>query len=102
MSDLRIEPGAGEAIRALHVEAAELVDGTADSAPVTVDAGPAAEAITTILSNVMSEASDLAVVHRAVAAVMGQVVDQYDATDESVGTAFDQVPRGLLADQGGR
>ncbi len=102
MSDLRIEPGAGEAIRDLHLEGAELIEGTGESAPGTVDAGPGSSAISAILSNVRSEASDLAAVHRAVATVMGQVVDQYDATDESIRDAFDQVTRGLPADEGGR
>lgn len=95
MSELRIEAGAAAAIASLHDGAAETVEGAAETAPRSVDAGPAGAAIARILQRVASEASDLAQVNRGAKTVMDEVATDYSATDESVDADFDTLGRGV-------
>ena len=93
MSGLRIEAGAATAIAGLHGQAAGAVEGAAESAPGSVDAGPAEAAIAAILQRVAAEASDLAQVHRGAQTVMHDVATDYTATEESVDADFDALGR---------
>lgn len=93
MSGLRIEAGAAAAIAGLHGEAADAIEGAADSAPASVDAGPADVAIASILQRVAAEASDLAQVDRGAQTVMDDVATDYTTTEESVDADFDALGR---------
>lgn len=90
---LRLDAGAAARIADGHDAAAEAIDGSAGSAPGSVDAGYGAAHVADILAAVSETAGELALINVGIARLVRDVADDLGRTETEIAAEFDRMER---------
>ena len=90
---LRLDAGAAERIAGGHDDAASAIDGSAGSAPGTVDAGYGSAYVSDILAAVTETAGEVAAINVGIATLVRDVADSLGRTEEAIADEFDSMAR---------